>query len=191
MEQRDLVVLVDARGRDIPSRDSQISTIEKIEAHHRGLLHRAVSVFIFNDRNELLLQKRAANKYHSAEKWSNTCCTHPVPGENPLATAYRRLKEEMGLQTELTEAFTFTYRADVGSGLTENEFDHVLWGISTVNPKPDPSEVADWRWITLPKLQKELAENPQKYTPWLRLCFNKIMNYYAEIESGTKGNAIA
>jgi len=122
------VVLVDEYGHDLFNQEGRLSTMEKIEAHRRGWLHRAVSVFIFNNRNELLLQKRAIDKYHSPKKWTNTCCTHPLPGETPLMTARRRLSEEMGLVAILTEVFTFLYQADVGNGLTENEFDHVFSG---------------------------------------------------------------
>ena len=143
-------------------------------AHRLGVLHRAVSVFIFNDDCELLLQKRAIAKYHSSEKWSNTCCTHPLPGEAPLVTAQRRLSEEMNLRTSLTEVFTFLYKADVGNGLIENEFDHVFFGTSNNSPNPDPDEVSDWNWITIGELKQELLINPTKFSPWLRQCFNSV-----------------
>jgi isopentenyl-diphosphate delta-isomerase len=143
MEHRDSVILVDKHGRDLFNRYGDVSTIGKMEAHGRGLLHRAISMFIFNDRNELLLQRRAAGKYHSPGKWSNTCCTHPLPGEAPWNAALRRLSEEMGLVATLTEVFTFSYRADVGNGFIENEFDHVFFGISNQDPDPDPTEVSD------------------------------------------------
>jgi len=177
MEQRDSVVLVDEYGRDLFDQDGRLSTMGKIEAHYRGLLHRAISVFIFNDRNELLLQKRAVDKYHSPKKWSNTCCTHPSPGETPLMTAQRRLREEMGLIATLTEVFTFSYHADVGNGLTENEFDHVFFGASKQNPKPNLAEVSDWNWVDMEDLKQELIRNPEEYSPWLRQCFNEVINY--------------
>jgi isopentenyl-diphosphate delta-isomerase len=177
MEAKDFVVLVDEYGHDLFDQDSRLSTMEKLEAHRHGLLHRAISVFIFNDSNELLLQKRAATKYHSPGKWSNTCCTHPSPGESPLIAAQRRLKEEMGLEVTLTEAFTFLYRADVGNSLTENEFDHIFFGISKQNPNPNSTEVSDWNWITIEALKKELIRNPEEYSPWLRQCFDKVVNF--------------
>jgi isopentenyl-diphosphate delta-isomerase len=177
MEQRDSVVLVDEYGHDLFNQDGKVSTMEKIEAHRYGLLHRAVSVFIFNDRNELLLQKRAVDKYHSPGKWTNTCCTHPCPGESPLIAARRRLSEEMGLVATLTEIFTFLYQADVGNRLTENEFDHIFFGVSNQNPTPNPAEVSDWNWVTIEELKQELIRNPEEYSPWLRQCFSKVINY--------------
>jgi isopentenyl-diphosphate delta-isomerase len=177
MERHNSVVLVDKYGNDLYKDDGRLYTFERTEAHRRGLLHRAISVFIFNDRNELLLQRRAAGKYHSPSKWSNTCCTHPLPKEIPLMAAQRRLVEEMGLVVPLTEAFTFSYRADVGGGLIENEFDHVFFGISNQNPRPDPAEVSDWGWVTIENLEGELIGNPDKYTLWLRQCFSEVVNH--------------
>jgi isopentenyl-diphosphate delta-isomerase len=177
MRQRDFVILVDEYGHDLLNPDGSLSTMDKIEAHRRGLLHRAVSVFVFNERNELLLQKRAVNKYHSPQKWTNTCCTHPTPGETPLMTARRRLGEEMGLITTLTEVFTFLYQADAGNGLTENEFDHVFLGVSDQNPNPNPAEVSDWRWVTIEELKQELIRNPKEYSPWLPQCFGEVIKY--------------
>jgi isopentenyl-diphosphate delta-isomerase len=174
MEIKDKVVLVDINGRDLINQGGQVSTTGKMEAHLKGLLHRAVSVFIFNDNLELLLQKRASNKYHSPNMWSNTCCTHPLPGEAPLTTAQRRLSEEMNLRTPLTEVFTFLYKADVGSGLIENEFDHVFFGSSNNSPNPDPDEVCEWCWITIEELKQELIINPSKFSPWLKQCFNRV-----------------
>jgi isopentenyl-diphosphate delta-isomerase len=177
MEQSKSVVLVDESGCDLFDQDGRLSVMEKMEAHRQGLLHRAISIFIFNDRNELLLQKRAANKYHSPEKWTNTCCTHPSPGENPLISAQRRLIEEMGIAATLTEVFTFLYRTDVGNGLTENEFDHIFFGLSNQNPKPNPTEVSDWNWVTLKELKEGLIKNPRKYSPWLRQCFDEVIKH--------------
>ena len=181
MEQRDFVVLVDEYGHDMFNQDGRLSTAEKIEAHRRGLLHRAVSVFVFNDRNELLLQKRAVDKYHSPDKWTNTCCTHPSPGETPLKTAQRRLSEEMGLVATLTEAFTFSYKADVGNGLTENEFDHIFFGVSNQNPNPNHAEVSDWNWATIEGIEQELIRNPKEYSTWLRQCFNEVVKHKLQV----------
>lgn len=171
------VVLVDECGHDLFDRSGRLATMEKIEVHRQGLLHRAVSVFIFNERNELLLQKRAISKYHSPGKWTNTCCTHPYPGETPIISARRRLSEEMGLVAELTEIFTFSYKADVGNGLIENEFDHVFIGVSNQNPTPDHAEVSDWTWTTIEELEQQLVINPEMYSHWLRQCFSEIIKY--------------
>ena len=152
MEKRNSVVLVDKSGCDLFDVDGRLSKMGKTEAHRQGVLHRAVSVYIFNERDDFLLQKRAADKYHSPGKWANTCCTHPLPGETPLNSAQRRLYEEMGLITPLTEVFTFLYQADVGNELTENEFDHIFFGVTNHNPQPDPFEVSDWAWIDKEKL---------------------------------------
>jgi isopentenyl-diphosphate delta-isomerase len=176
VEQRDSVVLVDEYGNNLLNQDGGLCIMEKTEAHRRGLLHRAVSVFMINDRNELLLQKRAVGKYHTPEKWSNTCCTHPSPGEVPLAAAQRRLIEEMGFVATLTEVFTFLYQAKVGNGLSENEFDHVFIGVSDQDPKPNPAEVSDWKWESISEIKQELIKNPDEYSPWLRLCFDKVVN---------------
>ena len=177
MEQLNSIVLVDEHGRDLFNQDGRLSTMDKIEAHRRGLLHRAVSIFVFNDKNELLLQKRAIDKYHSPQKWSNTCCTHSSPAETPLMTARRRLSEEMGFVVTLIEAFTFLYRANVGNGLTEYEFDHVFLGVSNQNPNPNPVEVSDWKWVTIGDLKQELIRNPEKYSPWLRQCFSEVIKH--------------
>jgi len=174
MAKKNLVVLVDERGHNLYHRNGRLYTMEKMEAHRRGLLHRAVSVFIFNDRNQILLQKRASDKYHSAGKWSNTCCTHPLPGETPLAAAQRRLIEEMGMVATVTEAFTFSYQADTGNGLTEKEFDHVFVGCSSQNPNPNPNEVSDWKWVTKDELEQGLMTSPDDYTPWLAKCFARV-----------------
>jgi isopentenyl-diphosphate Delta-isomerase len=171
------VVLVDERGRDLANQDGSISTEDKVKVHLAGLLHSAVSIFIFNDRNELLLQKRADNKYHSGGRWTNTCCTHPFPGETPIIAARRRLNQEMGITAELKESFSFSYKVEVGDGMIENEFDHVFIGLSNQNPKPDPDEVSNWTWKNIKDLIKELAEYPEKYSPWLALCFDKVVEY--------------
>ena len=175
MEQLEHVVLVDKDGHNLGNLDGRLSIMAKIEAHHRGLLHRAISVYIFNDRNELLLQRRAVDKYHSPGKWTNTCCTHPLPGETPLTAATRRLSEEMGLVATLTEVFTFSYEANVGNGLTENEFDHIFFGVSNQNPNPNPAEVSDWKWVTIQELKQDLIRNAKEYSPWLRHCFSEVV----------------
>lgn len=160
------VVLVD-RG------DRQVGAMEKLEAHRRGLLHRAISVFVFNGRGELLLQRRAPGKYHSAGLWTNTCCSHPRPGEDIEAAAVRRLREEMGLVCRLEYGFSFIYQSTLDSGLIEHELDHVFIGWSDDSPIPDPVEVSEWRYAMPSAIHDELARNNGDYTTWFRICFDR------------------
>jgi isopentenyl-diphosphate delta-isomerase len=162
-----LVVLVDEHDR-------VIGKAEKLMAHSDGgKLHRAVSVFIFNAKGETLLQRRADGKYHSAGLWSNTCCTHPAPDEEPEVAARRRLKEEMGFDTPLREGFEFIYRTAVGNGLTEWEYDHVFFGEYNGAVKPNPVEVSDYKWVSLDDLLADVKSNPQNYTRWLIILLNE------------------
>jgi isopentenyl-diphosphate delta-isomerase len=157
------VILVDERDREL-------GFAEKLAAHRAGALHRAFSVFVFDARSRLLLQKRAATKYHSGGLWSNTACGHPRPNEATEAAARRRLREEMNVDCELREAFSFVYRAQVGGALVEHEFDHVFIGEHADDPAPDVAEVESWKWITLGELRRDLAREPQLYSAWLRLA---------------------
>lgn len=157
----ELVVLVDPR-------DTPIGVAPKLAAHRDGLLHRAVSVLLFDDAGRVLLQRRAAGKYHSALLWSNTCCGHPRPNESPRAAARRRLREEMGIAScRLEPAGRFAYRAEVVGELVEFEVDHVYVGKWSGMPRPDPQEVASWRWCTLDELVHDLATSPKRHTVWL------------------------
>ncbi len=167
------VILVDRHDRII-------GIEEKMRAHSRenGRLHRAISIFVFNGKGETLLQQRSMSKYHSKGRWSNTCCSHPMPGEKVITAAHRRLMEEMGFDCRMIKAFEFPYEADVGSGLREREYDHVIFGRYDGKPLPNRSEVKDWRWIDLASLRKELRRNPGKFTPWLRLMMDKIIIEY-------------
>ena len=160
------VILVDER-------DNQIGTEEKLKAHKEAKLHRAFSVLVFNEKGELLLQKRAKTKYHSPGLWTNTCCSHPAPGKDLMQEARKRLKEEMGFECDLKESFSFIYKADLGD-LTEYEFDHVLLGKFSGDPSPDREEAEDWKWIDLQYLKKDIKENPEIYTPWFRIIFNRV-----------------
>lgn len=160
------VILVDEK-------DNQIGSKEKIAAHMEGLLHRAFSIFVFNDKQELLLQKRALKKYHSGGLWSNTCCSHPAPGEDLLESAHCRLIEEMGFDCELKKLFSFSYKTTLGC-LTENEYDHVILGNFNGTPSPSPSEAADWKWVNLDELDLDLKKNPQKYTYWFQVALPKL-----------------
>lgn len=161
------VILVDQH-------DHQIGTMEKIEAHLRGALHRAFSVFIFNSKGELLLQQRALDKYHSAGKWTNTCCSHPRPGESTGDAAHRRLKEEMGMECQLTYGFSFLYEAAFSNNLTEHEYDHVFFGYSDEMPVINPAEVASFQYIDMDVLSADLKKQPGNYTAWLKICFDRV-----------------
>ena len=164
MSEQEEVILVDQADRPVGS-------MEKMEAHRQARLHRAFSVFIFNSEKEMLLQRRAAGKYHSAGLWTNTCCSHPRPGEDTLAAAGRRLKEEMGFTTPLEKVFHFTYKAELENGLTEYEFDHVFIGIYDGDVYPDPIEVSDYSYQSLESIRENLKFNPDQYTSWFRLAF--------------------
>jgi isopentenyl-diphosphate delta-isomerase len=147
----------------------------KLDAHRRGLLHRAFSILVFNDQDDLLLQRRADCKYHFAGRWSNTCCGHPRPGEGTAAAAARRLREEMGFGAPLEEHTQLVYRAeDPVSSLIEHEYLHVFRGVFTGEPRPNPSEVGSSRWISLPELTRELSEVPDAFTPWFLLLIDLL-----------------
>jgi len=166
----DYVILVDKN-------DNQIGIKEKLEAHRGANLHRAFSIFIFNDKNQLLLQQRALSKYHSAGLWTNTCCSHPKPEEKTIDSAHRRLKEEMGFDCDLVEVFSFKYKAAFDNGLIENEFDHVFIGKYNKNPIPNSLEVNTYKWVDIKWLEKDIKNNPEIYTTWLKISFGEILNY--------------
>jgi isopentenyl-diphosphate Delta-isomerase len=155
----------------VNERDEPVGSMEKMEAHRKALLHRAFSVFIFNSRGEMLLQQRAANKYHSAGLWTNACCSHPAPGEDTLMAAERRLQEEMGFGVPLHKIFDFTYKTDFENGLTEYEFDHVFAGNYDEVIKPNPDEVQDFCFKTMEEIKESLLSHPQKYTSWFHIAF--------------------
>lgn len=148
--------------------DNPVGTAPKLEAHEKGLLHRAVSVLLFNSRGELLIQRRAAGKYHSAGLWANMCCTHPEVGEPSLAAAVRRLREELGITARLTPLKTFIYRARLDNGMQEHEFDHLFTGRSDQQPSPDPSEVSECRYLPLDVLRNEMRQHPERFAVWFR-----------------------
>ena len=154
-----------------------IGEMEKQEVHLKGLLHRAFSVFIFNEKKELLLQQRAKIKYHSPLKWTNTCCSHPRKGETYIQAAHRRLQEELGFDCELSEKFHFIYKAEVGGGLMEHEFDRVFVGYYEGDITINPEEVEATRWISLEKLEKEMVQYPEEFTEWFKIIFDKYENY--------------
>lgn len=162
------VVLVDKHDR-------VVGMMEKLKAHQLGLLHRAISVFVFNSRGEMLLQRRASNKYHSGGLWTNTCCSHPKEGETVYAAANRRLREEMGLECELENKLSFIYKASFDNGLTEHEFDHVFTGATDELPKPDAKEVGEWKYVSIKEMIQDIKREPQKYTQWFRICIEQYM----------------
>lgn len=154
--------------------NDEVGSGEKIDIHKKGLLHRAFSIFIFNSKNELLLQQRALNKYHSGGLWTNTCCSHPKPGELVLDAARRRLQEEMGIDCKLEEKFTLIYKTNF-SNLIEYEYDHVILGICDNNPKINLAEAADYKWINIKKLRSDIKKNPNKYTYWFKIALPKLL----------------
>jgi len=160
--------------------DNELGTMPKLEAHQKGVLHRAVSVFLFDLNGNWMLQKRAAEKYHSANLWTNTCCSHPYPKEKTEEAAERRLVEEMGIESELTKVLSFVYRAELDNGLIEHEFDHVFIGFTTEFPSPNKDEVSDWKIVSFEKLDNEVQEHPEKFTEWFKLIYRKI-NLHLEL----------
>ena len=157
--------------------DEPIGTMEKMEAHQKGLLHRAFSIFIFNDKNELLLQKRAMGKYHSAGLWTNTCCSHQRLGESTMEAAHRRLQEEMGFVTPLKETTWFIYKAPFDNGLTEHELDHIMVGHYEAAPVINSEEVEAWKWMPLEAVKADIKQQPALYTEWFKIIFEKFYEH--------------
>lgn len=166
------VILVDIN-------DEPIGLMEKIAAHEQALLHRAFSVFILNDNNEIMLQQRAASKYHSPLLWTNTCCSHQRPGETNIQAGKRRLQEEMGFEVDLTELFNFIYKAPFDNGLTEHELDHVMIGKYNEIPNINKDEVESWKWMSIDAIKTDMQENPDDYTAWFKIIFEEF-NHYIE-----------
>ncbi len=158
--------------------DEQIGLMPKLEAHQKAVLHRAFSVFIFNEKAELLLQKRAASKYHSPNLWTNTCCSHQRAGETNLEAGKRRLQEEMGFICDLKEVFSFLYKAPFDNGLTEHELDHVMVGFFKDAPKINKEEVDSYKWMNLEAVRSDLEKHPEDYTEWFKIIFNE---YYQRL----------
>ncbi|WP_439130529.1 isopentenyl-diphosphate Delta-isomerase [Polaribacter sp.] len=162
----ELVVLVDEK-------DNKIGLMPKMEAHEKALLHRAFSVFVFNKKGELMLQQRAAHKYHSPLLWTNTCCSHQRDGETNLEAGKRRLQEEMGFTTDLKEVFSFKYKAPFDNGLTEHEFDHVMIGYFDDVPNINKDEAEAYKWMSLEKVKEDIEQNPAIYTAWFKIIFKE------------------
>lgn len=169
-----MVILVDEN-------DNQLGLMEKIEAHEKALLHRAFSVFIFNNEGELMLQQRALHKYHSPGLWTNTCCSHQRDGESNIEAGKRRLMEEMGFVVELEESTSFIYKATFDNGLTEHEYDHVMTGYYDKAPEINTDEVADWKWMLMADVKRDIQLNPENYTAWFKIIFDKFYNSLSEV----------
>jgi isopentenyl-diphosphate delta-isomerase len=161
----------------VNEKNEQIGLMPKMEAHEKAILHRAFSVFIFNDKNELMLQQRALDKYHSPGLWTNTCCSHQRDGETNIEAGKRRLQEEMGFVTQLQDSISFIYKAPFDNGLTEHEYDHVLLGKFNDKPDINPEEVASWKWMSIEHIKVDIALNPEIYTEWFKIIFEKFYEY--------------
>lgn len=168
----------------VNEQDEAIGTMEKMEAHRKGLLHRAFSVFIINDAGEVLLQRRALDKYHSPGLWTNACCSHPYPGESVETAAHRRLQEELGFDCELKELFSFTYRTEFDNGLTEHEFDHVLLGTYNGTIIPNPAEVADYQYLSVTQIIEKMENAPLTFTSWFHHAWPLLLQRM-EVNTGT------
>lgn len=162
----------------VNEQDDPIGVMEKMQVHQLGLLHRAFSVFIFDERGRMLLQQRAAGKYHGAGLWTNACCSHPFPGEAVEAAAVRRLKEELGFTTPLQKIFTFTYHAQVENGLIEHEYDHVFAGTYQGEIVKNPNEVSDYVYKEMTELIHEMGQHPEQFTSWFKIAFPKIKKWW-------------
>ncbi len=174
----------------VDEHDTEIGRGEKLEAHQKGILHRAISVFIFNSKGELMLQKRAKHKYHSGGLWTNTCCSHPRHGEDVAAAAHRRLKEEMGIIVPLRHVSHLLYRVEFDNGLTEHEYDHMFVGESDATPAINPEEAEDWKWMFPEEIKKDIATHPEQYSYWFKLALDDILKKHLDSYSSfPKGGA--
>ena len=165
------VILVDAN-------DNELGVMEKMEAHQHGVLHRAFSIFLFNGKGELLLQRRASDKYHSPDLWTNTCCSHPMPGESIESAANRRLMEEMGMASVMVKAFDFIYKAQLDHNMVEHEFDHVFFGTTDESPVINEAEVSEWKWMPLYDIYIDVQLNPTRYTEWFKIALPEVMRHF-------------
>jgi isopentenyl-diphosphate delta-isomerase len=168
--EEELVILVNQQ-------DEQIGLMPKMEAHEKGILHRAFSVFVFNKNGELMLQQRAATKYHSPLLWTNTCCSHQRDGERNIEAGKRRLQEEMGFVCELREVTSFIYKAAFDNGLCEHELDHIMIGYYDESPAINKEEVESFKWMTLEDVKNDIFENPAQYTAWFKIIFDNFYHY--------------
>lgn len=170
--------------------DEEIGTMEKMEAHRRGVLHRAFSIFIFDEWGNMLLQKRAKGKYHGGGLWSNACCSHPFPNESIEEAADRRLGEELGFNTPIKKAFTFTYRAAVENNLIEHEYDHVFFGTYSGVLNPDKGEVEAVTYLDMDDLERKIGEQPSKFTQWFCIVFPQVKEWYSRSRQGKINSSV-
>ena len=179
-EYNEEIILVDEN-------DNLVGFETKLKAHEDGgKLHRAFSIFVFDARGRLLLQRRAKKKYHFGGLWSNTCCGHPKKGEELQDAAQARLQQEFGFDTRLKELFSFLYRAsDAGNGLAEHEFDHVFYGEFDGDPRPNPDEIEDWKWVDVAELMSDLENNPHRYTPWFKIAIQDVIEVLPDLRPTT------
>jgi isopentenyl-diphosphate delta-isomerase len=161
----------------VNEKDEQIGLMPKMEAHEKALLHRAFSVFVLNENNEIMLQQRAAQKYHSPLLWTNTTCSHQREGESNIAAGTRRLREEMGFETELKELFSFIYKAPFDNGLTEHELDHVMIGYYNDAPDINTEEAESWKWMGIDAVKEDMQNHPETYTIWFRIIFDEFYHF--------------
>ena len=166
----------------VNEKDQEIGLMPKLEAHQKAVLHRAFSVFIFNSENELMLQQRASNKYHSPNLWTNTCCSHQRSGESNIQAGTRRLYEEMGFTTSLKEITSFIYKAPFDNGLTEHELDHIMVGYYNEDPVINSDEVEDWKWMKIEDVKNDISLNPDLYTAWFKIIFKNFYNHLNNIK---------
>lgn len=172
--KKENIILVDEE-------DNEIGTEEKLKAHQNGgRLHRAFSIFVFNSKGEMLLQRRAMGKYHCGGMWTNTCCSHPNAGETTEAAAHRKLKQEMGFDTDIKDVFTFIYRAPLDKGLTEHELDHVFVGKFDGKVSPNTSEACDFKWAKIDEIKKFVKKDPGMYTPWFKIILERVAEWYGK-----------
>jgi isopentenyl-diphosphate delta-isomerase len=164
----------------VNEKDEPIGLMPKMEAHEKAVLHRAFSVFVLNSKNEIMLQQRAHHKYHSPLLWTNTCCSHQREGETNIQAGSRRLFEEMGFQTEFKELFHFIYKAPFDNGLTEHELDHVMIGYYNDAPRINTEEVEDWKWMPIEAVKNDMQHNPDVYTIWFKIIFDKFYHFLEE-----------
>lgn len=170
MKTQEQVILVDEF-------DQPRGLMEKLEAHEKGELHRAFSIFIFNSTNELLIHRRADEKYHSPGLWTNTCCSHPRPYESLNEATTRRLTEEMGMSCKMSYSFSFVYRAELDKNLIEHEYDHVFIGYTDERPQPNPDEVSEYQYRSLDELKIDMDNNPHHYTEWFKIAFTRVKEF--------------
>ena len=166
----------------VNEKDQELGLMPKLEAHQKAVLHRAFSVFIFNSENELMLQQRASNKYHSPNLWTNTCCSHQRSGESNIQAGTRRLYEEMGFTTSLKEITSFIYKAPFDNGLTEHELDHIMVGYYNEDPVINSDEVEDWKWMKIEDVKNDISLNPDLYTAWFKIIFKNFYNHLNNIK---------